>query len=151
MKKSFTMIELIFVIVILGILAAVAIPKLAATRDDAEVTKQGNKIETSVSDIASYSISQGKTETNLSKMSNIIKNWEEKGIANNSEENKSKIKIGDDNDCIIIEIISSNDGNDKNVTVKTKGNPISQKCKNLERLIKSQNYNMRIGGQTVAY
>jgi general secretion pathway protein G len=31
------MIELIFVIVILGILAAVAIPRLAATRDDAKI------------------------------------------------------------------------------------------------------------------
>jgi len=33
------MIELVFVIVVLGILAAVAIPRLAATRDDAEISK----------------------------------------------------------------------------------------------------------------
>ena len=33
------MIELVFVIVVLGILAAVALPKLAATRDDAVLSK----------------------------------------------------------------------------------------------------------------
>ncbi len=33
------MIELIFVIVVLGILAAIAVPKFAATRDDAIITK----------------------------------------------------------------------------------------------------------------
>nr|WP_082792102.1 type II secretion system protein [Sulfurovum riftiae] len=38
-KKAFTMIELIFVIVVIGILSAIAIPKLAATRDDATITK----------------------------------------------------------------------------------------------------------------
>jgi prepilin-type N-terminal cleavage/methylation domain-containing protein len=35
MKKAFTMIELVFVIVIIGILTAVAVPKLTANRDDA--------------------------------------------------------------------------------------------------------------------
>jgi len=39
MKKAFTMVELIFVIVVIGILAAIAVPKLAATRDDAEISK----------------------------------------------------------------------------------------------------------------
>jgi general secretion pathway protein G len=33
------MIELIFVIVVLGILAAIAVPKLAATRDDAHIAQ----------------------------------------------------------------------------------------------------------------
>jgi len=36
MRNAFTMIEMVFVIVIVGILAAVAIPKLAATRYDAK-------------------------------------------------------------------------------------------------------------------
>ena len=39
MKKAFTMIELVFVIVVIGILASIAVPKFAATRDDAVITK----------------------------------------------------------------------------------------------------------------
>ena len=38
-QSAFTMIELIFVIVILGILASVAIPKFAVSRDDALMAK----------------------------------------------------------------------------------------------------------------
>jgi len=39
MKKAFTILELTFVIVVIGILSAIAIPKFSATRDDAMVSK----------------------------------------------------------------------------------------------------------------
>ena len=39
MRKAFTMTELIFVIVILGILAAVAVPKMGSTKSHAEISK----------------------------------------------------------------------------------------------------------------
>ena len=38
-RKAFTMMELVFVIVIIGILSAIAIPRFAATRDSAVIAK----------------------------------------------------------------------------------------------------------------
>lgn len=58
-RAGFTMIELIFVIVILGILAAVAIPKLAATRTDAEIAKMATNAATVVSDFGAGYTARG--------------------------------------------------------------------------------------------
>ncbi|QFR48533.1 type II secretion system protein [Sulfurimonas lithotrophica] len=38
-KNGFTMIEMVFVIVVLGILAAIAVPRFAVTRTDAQISK----------------------------------------------------------------------------------------------------------------
>jgi len=58
-RAGFTMIELIFVIVILGILAAVAIPKLAATRSDAQASKMVSDLATCVGDAGSAYLKDG--------------------------------------------------------------------------------------------
>ncbi len=46
MKRAFTLLELVFVIVVIGILASVAIPKLWVTRDDAIVSKGRSDVAT---------------------------------------------------------------------------------------------------------
>ena len=66
-KKAFTMIELVFVIVILGILAVLAIPKLAATRDDTYKSVICANIATCVTDMAAI-----YTATNMVSLSDSI-------------------------------------------------------------------------------
>jgi len=78
-KKAFTMIELVFVIVVLGILAAVAIPRFSASRIDAQVSKG----RADVSSLRSSIISE--RQTRLIKGDSSFINRLDNSVASNTE------------------------------------------------------------------
>ncbi len=59
MKKAFTMIELVFVVVIIGILAVVALPRFSATKYDAQAVKIATALAVCINDVGSYYIMNG--------------------------------------------------------------------------------------------
>ncbi|MDD7091094.1 type II secretion system protein [Campylobacter sp.] len=104
MKKGFTMIELIFVIVILGILASVAIPRLAATREDAEISAAVANLRTLVSDVTAYYTAKGEFPTNNTKW-NQITNVPLTNAADANANAEGNLKVGNVNDCITVKMV----------------------------------------------
>ena len=149
-RNAFTMIELIFVIVILGILSAVAIPKLAATRSDAEVSKMAQNIMTGLADISTYAIAHGETESNLSKMSNAIADLEHSGdVVINTDDKNATIKVGGVSNCITIHITTGD--YDDNLTLVAGDANGDYKCSEIQRVIDVRKYPMKLRGSSVKY
>lgn len=84
MKKAFTMIELILIIVVIGVLAAIAIPRIIATRDDAVLVKTMAEIRTAIEEINAYYISQGKLALDTANNKVKFKEMTNAGVVDSS-------------------------------------------------------------------
>ncbi|MDO2407412.1 type II secretion system protein [Campylobacter magnus] len=106
MKKGFTMIELIFVIVILGILASVAIPRLAATRTDAEVAATVANLRTLLNDVASYYAVKGEFGTTVKwkDITNVTLKNADRPAAVGGGKNDGILTVGG-RDCIAMKLV----------------------------------------------
>ena len=96
------MIELIFVIVILGILASVAIPRLAGTRADAEVATTVANLRTILSDASGYYVAHGNFGTVTWK---ALTNVPLSGDATTTAVTNANLKVGEATDCIGIQAV----------------------------------------------
>ncbi len=153
MKKAFTMIELIFVIVILGILASVAISKLSATRDDAKIASMAQQIKVSMSEIFGTSFATGVIKK-PQEMSHVLKQLMEQGKAKETLVSPITGSVGQ------LTIYTQNGGNvddhtfilDINLTtlVVSYGTPCNGViCKQLQKRVSEGNFS--VGGERVVF
>jgi len=92
-KKAFSLLEIIFVIVILGIIVSFAAPKLMDTKDSALVSTLKRDVNTAINSIQSYYLLNQKIDDISDTMNLSSTNW-----------NIEKLKISDKNSCIILEV-----------------------------------------------
>jgi len=148
--QAFTLIEIVFVIVILSILGVVAIPKLSATRDDARLVVVGQSLSDALVEISSYATAHGKTEENLSAMSDAVKYLVRSGNAVEDLPNRAIIvSVPDVLNCVTFKISSG--VFDENLTVihgNANGNVL---CLNLQKMTKDNNYNLQLRGASIDY
>jgi len=95
-KKAFSLIEMMFAIIIIAIIASIAVPKLMGSKDDATVSTIKQDIQTITSSIQTYYMINGK----IDKISDsIILNSNIWDISDQSVVYKE-----DDKDCVTIKI-----------------------------------------------
>ncbi|MCI6178681.1 MAG: type II secretion system GspH family protein [Campylobacter sp.] len=141
MKKGFTMIELIFVIVILGILASVAIPRLAATREDAEISAAVANLRTLVNDATAYYTAKG--EFGSAKW-NEITNVPLTDAANTAT-TAAKLKAGNQ-DCITVQLVTNTKPAHILISKETGKTGVCQQVQNSEPL--KAYFNSTVNGVT---
>lgn len=106
MKKAFSLLELIFAIVVIGIIASFAIPKYMNTKDDALATTIKRDLMTSITSIQSYYLINQKIENIEDAVSINGNNWqisENLMVFNEKEKECLKLNISDDKIIITID------------------------------------------------
>ena len=150
MKKAFTMVELIFVMVVIGILSAVALPKLAATRDDALIVKNTQYIVGMMTEISTYTIANGESKDDLSEMSSLLELLKAQNRVTLDVVTKSaKVKIGEDEACITIDI-DTTPTTDWLKTVFSL-NTTDRVCFQVQKFIKEKDYPLVLRGRLIKY
>lgn len=119
MKKGFSLLELIFAIVVIGIIASFAIPKYLDTRDSALISTIKRDISTATTSIQSYHLVNGSLEKISDAINLNTSNWTIEDLKITFKEK--------DNDCVTLEVKGENGVNSLVLTVDKDAGSLCEK------------------------
>ncbi|MEO1942526.1 MAG: type II secretion system protein [Campylobacterales bacterium] len=159
MRRAFTMIELIFGIILIAILATVAIPKLMATREDAKAARTLENINTIRKEVWEYAHAKGRVEDNFSKMSDTAKLLEDMELAEEIKEGDKldlRIKVVRDEDyCVQFELYETTDPTTGNriteLNLSKNENNKGSACKIVQEKAYAVDYPITLLGVSISY
>jgi prepilin-type N-terminal cleavage/methylation domain-containing protein len=147
-RKAFTLVELIFVIIVIAILAVVALPKLAATRDDAKLTMTAHNVMVAAGEIAAYAVAKGHTTSSLSQMSDGIRSLVNASLATDTGNYEAIISAGSVGDCLRLKI--ENPGANTETLKLLNGNGGGGECSRLRQLIDPASFPLPLRGSRIS-
>ncbi|MBF7042301.1 prepilin-type N-terminal cleavage/methylation domain-containing protein [Campylobacter volucris] len=121
MKKAFTIMELVFVVIILGVLAAIALPKLGASKDEASATQALSNLKIFINDVSNY-VLKNEALSSIALMSNVanIKNEDLSSLQNSSKE--LYFGVGNDEECFKVVFVDQESVLLLGISTKTNNN-----------------------------
>ena len=154
-KKAFTMVELIFVIVIIGVLASVAIPKLAITRDDAKISKTVFNLRILLYDSFSFYTSQSEAVWKVSKWMDITDTLD--SVQGATLSHNTPVKLYGEDNVVCFTITPNTDVNGTVLTI-TSNNSSDVICSKAQQLAKKAGIlnnlsesTFKLGGQSILF
>lgn len=134
MKKGFSLLELIFAIVVIGVIASFAVPKFLDTRDSAVISTLKRDISTIISSVQAYHLSEGDIANIKDAVTLNSENW-----TIDSENTK---KIIDSNECLTFEV-KTNTSNEKVLALTINQDASAEICSKLkDNGIETQEYQL---------
>ncbi|MRI84055.1 MAG: hypothetical protein C6I00_06510 [Nitratiruptor sp.] len=138
--------EVVLVITVVGVLAAIALPKFDAVRQEAQISRTLYLVRTATNEIVTYAFSQMELADELGYMSQILQEGVEEGIVQ-IVGREARFQAGQIDPCLVLRVERMERGFSLTIELlDPQGDPI---CQEVQRGINTKGYPIQLRGRFV--